>query len=51
MNLGIGLLYDMKTDRTVNNLAVPQGSLPAFADGKFSGASALLATVGMTYTF
>ena len=47
MDLGLGLLYDMKTDRTVNNRATPGGRV----DGKFTNESAMLATVGMSYTF
>ena len=40
--LGIGLLYDMKSNRTVDNGQV---------DGKISDASALLVSAGVTYTF
>lgn len=47
MNLGLGLLYDMKTDRSVN-----QSPNPALGiDGKFTNSSAFLATVGLSYTF
>ncbi len=46
MELGLGLLYDMKSDRTVNNLA--DGG---HADGKFKDASALLMSAALTYTF
>jgi long-chain fatty acid transport protein len=46
MDLGLGLLYDLKTDRTVNNLATG-----GHANGKFTDASALLVTAGMNYTF
>ena len=45
-SLGIGLLYDMKTDRSANNLL--EGGR---VDGKFTNSSAVLATVGLTYTF
>ena len=46
MNLGLGLLYDMKTDRSANNLAAG-----GRVDGEFTNSSAILATVGLTYTF
>jgi long-chain fatty acid transport protein len=42
MDLGFGLLYDMKTDRAVNNGRV---------NGEFTNSSAILATVGLSYTF
>jgi long-chain fatty acid transport protein len=46
MELGLGVLYDLKSERTVNNLA--DGG---HADGKFKDASAFLMTAGLTYTF
>ncbi len=46
VSVGLGILYDMKSNRTVNNLA--DGG---HADGKYKDASALLASFGLTYTF
>lgn len=46
MNVGFGLLYDMKTDRSANNLAAG-----GRVDGEFTNSSAILATVGLSYTF
>ncbi len=46
MELGLGLLYDLKSERTVNNLA--EGG---HSDGKFKDASALLVSAGLSYTF
>ena len=42
MDLGIGLLYDRKADRSVNNANVT---------GKFSDASSFSVSAGMSYTF
>lgn len=42
MQMGLGLLYDMKTDRTVNNGTI---------DGKFKDSAAFLVSAGVSYTF
>jgi long-chain fatty acid transport protein len=42
MDVGLGLLYDLKSERTVNN-----GSI----NGKFKDASALLVSAGLSYKF
>jgi long-chain fatty acid transport protein len=47
MDLGFGLLYDKKTDRAVNNVS---GS-PTDVAGKFTDASALYVSAGLSYTF
>jgi long-chain fatty acid transport protein len=46
VSVGLGMLYDMKSNRSVNNLA--DGG---HADGEFKNASALLVSAGLTYTF
>jgi long-chain fatty acid transport protein len=48
MDLGLGLLYDLKSERTVNNLNNAYGGK---VNGKFEDASALLVSAGLTYTF
>ena len=45
MDLGLAVLYDMKTSRSVN-----EGHIPAI-DGKFTDASALLVSAGISYKF
>jgi long-chain fatty acid transport protein len=44
MDLGLGLLYDLKSERTVNNLSSPTGRV----DGTFKDASALLVSAGLS---
>ncbi len=48
MDLGLGLLYDLKSERTVNNL---NNSYGGHVNGKFTDASALLVSAGLTYKF
>jgi long-chain fatty acid transport protein len=42
MDIGLGLLYDIKSERTVNNGTI---------NGKFKDASALLVSLGLSYKF
>jgi long-chain fatty acid transport protein len=46
MDLGLGVLYDLKTERTVNDPANTSG-----INGKFTDASAFLFSAGLTYKF
>jgi hypothetical protein len=46
MDLGLGVLYDLKTERTVNDPANTSG-----INGKFTDASAFLVSAGLTYKF